>query len=506
MKTAFFSILAPGKHLPPHRGPYKGVMRYHLGLLIPSRPISADPRRHRDPPLGRGLLDDLRRHLRARGLERDRPHARRAVRRLRPPAARPARWLNARGAVGDRLLALHRRRQAPPQRLGEALRSDEGQARDSGVSCFPGLRADRATLAMVRATPLLLIAAALAFAPTAQAAPRAPPSGRRRLRLRGAPVDSVSATSACRRSVRARPEARSRPPGSVLRRPARTARSSRSASTSSTGFWATERASTTRSGATRRFTTTALRFSMCTPGDVVAVSLRRPVHGWRLAVVDATTRAAHASTPATRRAAISTSPSSAGGPDLRAAATARSPTPGYEGCLPQPSRQSRADGPRPASGLSLAVDDDKPRRPRSDQTRGRRLQPAPRAPRLGRSDLHSHRRATGRRRGRVRRRRGALEHGDAASADRRRKRAVRGGAAGELARAFARAHWPPRLLPFVHALVVKTRADAAIVAAAPQQATADLSAGRAASARAGRALSAAAYRVHIRTHAPSIFY
>jgi beta-hydroxylase len=35
MKTAFFSILAPGKHLPPHRGPYKGVLRYHLGLMIP---------------------------------------------------------------------------------------------------------------------------------------------------------------------------------------------------------------------------------------------------------------------------------------------------------------------------------------------------------------------------------------------------------------------------------------------------------------------------------------
>jgi beta-hydroxylase len=35
MKTAFFSILAPGKHLPPHRGPYKGVLRLHLGLLIP---------------------------------------------------------------------------------------------------------------------------------------------------------------------------------------------------------------------------------------------------------------------------------------------------------------------------------------------------------------------------------------------------------------------------------------------------------------------------------------
>ena len=35
MKTAFFSILAPGKHLPPHLGPYKGVLRLHLGLRIP---------------------------------------------------------------------------------------------------------------------------------------------------------------------------------------------------------------------------------------------------------------------------------------------------------------------------------------------------------------------------------------------------------------------------------------------------------------------------------------
>lgn len=35
MKTAMFSILAPGKHIPHHRGPYKGVLRYHLGLVIP---------------------------------------------------------------------------------------------------------------------------------------------------------------------------------------------------------------------------------------------------------------------------------------------------------------------------------------------------------------------------------------------------------------------------------------------------------------------------------------
>jgi beta-hydroxylase len=37
MKTAFFSILGPRKHLPAHRGPYTGVLRYHLGLIVPRR-------------------------------------------------------------------------------------------------------------------------------------------------------------------------------------------------------------------------------------------------------------------------------------------------------------------------------------------------------------------------------------------------------------------------------------------------------------------------------------
>lgn len=35
MTTAFFSILEPRKRIPPHRGPYKGVLRYHLGLVVP---------------------------------------------------------------------------------------------------------------------------------------------------------------------------------------------------------------------------------------------------------------------------------------------------------------------------------------------------------------------------------------------------------------------------------------------------------------------------------------
>jgi beta-hydroxylase len=39
METAMFSILAPGKRIPPHDGPYKGVLRYHLGLRVPEAPI-----------------------------------------------------------------------------------------------------------------------------------------------------------------------------------------------------------------------------------------------------------------------------------------------------------------------------------------------------------------------------------------------------------------------------------------------------------------------------------
>src|SRR5215211_8767020 len=34
-RTAFFSILSPHMHIPAHRGPYKGVVRYHLGLIVP---------------------------------------------------------------------------------------------------------------------------------------------------------------------------------------------------------------------------------------------------------------------------------------------------------------------------------------------------------------------------------------------------------------------------------------------------------------------------------------
>jgi aspartyl/asparaginyl beta-hydroxylase (cupin superfamily) len=35
VRTAFFSILEPGKRIPLHRGPYNGVLRLHLGLIVP---------------------------------------------------------------------------------------------------------------------------------------------------------------------------------------------------------------------------------------------------------------------------------------------------------------------------------------------------------------------------------------------------------------------------------------------------------------------------------------
>jgi len=38
VKSATVSFLAPRKHIPRHRGPFRGVMRFHLGLQIPREP------------------------------------------------------------------------------------------------------------------------------------------------------------------------------------------------------------------------------------------------------------------------------------------------------------------------------------------------------------------------------------------------------------------------------------------------------------------------------------
>ena len=35
LQNAMFSILAPHKTIPEHRGPYNGLLRYHLALVVP---------------------------------------------------------------------------------------------------------------------------------------------------------------------------------------------------------------------------------------------------------------------------------------------------------------------------------------------------------------------------------------------------------------------------------------------------------------------------------------
>lgn len=61
LRTAFFSILEPGKRIPPHRGPYNGVLRLHLGLIVPTPPERCwirihDQRRHWEE--GKALILD----------------------------------------------------------------------------------------------------------------------------------------------------------------------------------------------------------------------------------------------------------------------------------------------------------------------------------------------------------------------------------------------------------------------------------------------------------------
>jgi len=44
LQSALFSMLAPGKHIPAHRGVFKGLVNYHLGLVIPDDPAKAHMR------------------------------------------------------------------------------------------------------------------------------------------------------------------------------------------------------------------------------------------------------------------------------------------------------------------------------------------------------------------------------------------------------------------------------------------------------------------------------
>ncbi len=37
LQNAWFSILAPGYHIPPHRGPTRALVRCHLGIMVPAQ-------------------------------------------------------------------------------------------------------------------------------------------------------------------------------------------------------------------------------------------------------------------------------------------------------------------------------------------------------------------------------------------------------------------------------------------------------------------------------------
>jgi aspartyl/asparaginyl beta-hydroxylase (cupin superfamily) len=65
VSSAMFSVMQPGKVIPPHRGPFRGVLRYHLALVVPSDGecfIEIEGRRHYWREASGVVFDDTRTH------------------------------------------------------------------------------------------------------------------------------------------------------------------------------------------------------------------------------------------------------------------------------------------------------------------------------------------------------------------------------------------------------------------------------------------------------------
>ena len=137
METAMFSILSPGKHIPPHHGPYKGVLRYHLGLLIPEPEDQLGIRvggqvAHWSE--GESLVfDDTFEHSAWNDTDATRVVLFLDVVRR---AARADEGVQRVHDQGDRILAVHPGREAPPRSLGAPLRPDarRGELGRGGLS------------------------------------------------------------------------------------------------------------------------------------------------------------------------------------------------------------------------------------------------------------------------------------------------------------------------------------------------------------------------------------
>ena len=109
MWTAMFSVLAPGKTTPWHSGGIKGVLRYHLGMIIPDeQACTMQIFRHgrRQWREGRSLVfDDTYLHRAANPTDRTRVVLWLDIERPidRPRIARLNRWCLRRMASSDRL-------------------------------------------------------------------------------------------------------------------------------------------------------------------------------------------------------------------------------------------------------------------------------------------------------------------------------------------------------------------------------------------------------------------
>ena len=292
------------------------------GDALPPRPADPragravrDPRRHRDAALGGGRIADLRRHLRARGLEPHRRDAGRAVRRLRPAAA-GARALAQRARCSGR--SPSRRSSATPSAATTTGRSASRRSRRArprrsparpcrvrfpvGVAAYPRSRPRRPHLLALAATGRRASPARFSLGEFSGYAVCAAGSGQLGQRAR----------SSCRGSAGASPPSSLAASWIGAQAPGRRSRrSSRSASPRSTS---------------RRRPDSLLRLlerhaaplpcgATCSPsraGDVIAVEPAPPLGGLaaRDRRRDARANQCGASRPTMRRAELSTSPSS----------------------------------------------------------------------------------------------------------------------------------------------------------------------------------------------------
>ena len=123
LKTAMFSIFEPGKHLPAHRGPYNGVLRLHLALMVPPHGPHELAIRVGDRIChwqeGKALVfDDAYEHEAWNHTAR---HSRGAVRRLREALALSGKPRELAAHEPRRVHALHPRGARRAQGMGEAL-------------------------------------------------------------------------------------------------------------------------------------------------------------------------------------------------------------------------------------------------------------------------------------------------------------------------------------------------------------------------------------------------